>query len=100
MVIIAALCAGCGGNDSGLSGTWSGTQQGSASPVYTFTFTDQITSTITASVNPLYVGKTSNAIYLISGTKLSFAGNEPGNAARPTAFATAGNTVAFDLTRQ
>jgi uncharacterized protein (TIGR03067 family) len=109
-----------------LVGTWTGHEVGTTSPTWTFTFTattadvttsgteayqgtytvdttatpKRATIVITQSAFPAYVGKTSNGIYKIEGTTLTFAGNEPGNAAVPTSFTPNGVTRVFTLTKQ
>lgn len=57
---------------------------------------------IQSPVQPQYAGKTSLAIYAISHDTLTFAGNEPGVAVRPTSFAQdpAGVTAVFVLKKQ
>src|SRR5258706_9319999 len=104
--------ADSGGAAQELIGTWTGHEVGTTSPVWTFTFSAttavvttsgteayqgtytidavttprRVTIVITSSAYPPYVGKTSNGIYKIEGTTLTFAGNEPGNPASPTSF--------------
>ena len=121
-------CGGSGSQGSGdpaLVGTWVGTAAGS-STVWTFTFTStdaevkmgtvvaykgtyvtdasrnprSCSLTITESSVPTYLGKTSNGIYKIEGSTLTFAANEPGNPARPTDFTTGGNAEVFTLVKQ
>ena len=116
------------GGDPALVGTWSGTVVNGGAAIWTFTFTattmdvestdtgaftykgdyavdatsnpKRLTGHITECSLPAYVNLVSNAIYKIEGTTLTFAGNEPGNAAAPTSFTPGGNTVVFTLTRQ
>jgi uncharacterized protein (TIGR03067 family) len=117
---------GDGGSDPALIATWSGHEVGDAVTLWTFVFgeTESSASTdgaevysgpytvdTTAEPNELtmviesssfddYVGETSNAIYEVVGDELTFAGNEPGNPARPTSFTPTGATRVFELTRQ
>jgi uncharacterized protein (TIGR03067 family) len=115
-----------GGGDPALVGTWVGTEATSGSTVWTFTITStdaevkmstvaaykgtytadassnpkQITITITDSATSTYVGKASNGIYKIEGTTMTFAGNEPGNSARPADFSPGGLAMVFTLSKQ
>jgi uncharacterized protein (TIGR03067 family) len=56
--------------------------------------------TITESPMPAYVGQTSNGIYKIEGSTLTFAANQPGVATRPTDFTPGGNAEVFTLIKQ
>jgi uncharacterized protein (TIGR03067 family) len=115
-----------GGGDPALVGTWVGTEASSSSTVWTFTITStnaevkmatvaaykgtytadassspkRITITITDSGTSTYVGKTTNCIYKIEGNTLTFAGNEPGNPARPADFTPGGDAAVFTLNKQ
>lgn len=117
---------GSGGNDPALIATWSGHEVGDTVTVWTFVFgesegsaaTDgaevysgpytvdtsadpkELTMVITSSSFDDYLGETANAIYEVVGDELTFAGNEPGNPARPTSFTPSGGTRVFELTRQ
>ena len=48
----------------------------------------------------MYVGQTSNGIYKIEGSTLTFAANEPGVATRPADFTPGGNAEVFTLIKQ
>ncbi len=115
-----------GGGDPALVGTWVGTEATTTGVVWTFTITatdaevematvpaykgtytadassnpKRLTITITDSATSTYVGKTSNGIYKIEGSTLTFAGNEPGNSARPADFTPGGDAAVFTLNRQ
>ncbi len=115
-----------GGGDPALVGTWVGTEATGGSTLWTFTITatdaevkmatvaaykgtytadassnpKRITITITDSGTSTYVGKSSNGIYKIEGSTLTFAGNEPGNSARPADFTPGGDAMVFTLTKQ
>jgi uncharacterized protein (TIGR03067 family) len=117
---------GGGGSDPALVATWSGHEVGDTVTVWTFVFgetegsaaTDgaevysgeytvdttadpnELTMVIASSSFEAYVGETTNAIYEIVGDQLTFAGNEPGNPARPTSFAPGAGARVFELTRQ
>jgi uncharacterized protein (TIGR03067 family) len=56
--------------------------------------------TVAESPVPAYVGQTSNGIYKIEGSTLTFAANEPGVATRPTDFTPGGNAEVFTLIKQ
>jgi uncharacterized protein (TIGR03067 family) len=115
------------GGDPELVGTWSGNEMSGASAlVWTFTFEGgkawvttsgveaysgayaadplgdpkSLTILIESSPYTAHIGKTTNAIYQIEDTTLTFAGNEPGNPAVPTAFESRGNTRLFLLTKE
>ncbi len=115
-----------GSSDPALLGTWVGTEATTGATVWTFSFnptdaevkmatvtayrgtytTDgstnpkRITVTITDSSNATYIGKATNGIYKIEGSTLTFAGNEPGNSARPADFTPGGDAAVFTLNRQ
>jgi uncharacterized protein (TIGR03067 family) len=121
---------GSGNQGSGdLVGTWVGTAVGhDPTTVWTFTATSTnvevkidtvatyrgtyvadassnpktITITITDSTVSLYIGQTSNGIYKIEGSTLTFAANKPGTTARPTDFIPTadGVTEVFTLNKQ
>ena len=123
-------CGGSGNQGSGdpaLVGTWVGTAVGhDPTTVWTFTATSTnvevkidtvatyrgtyvadassnpktITITITDSTVSLYIGQTSNGIYKIAGSTLTFAANEPGVATRPADFTPGGNAEVFTLIKQ
>jgi uncharacterized protein (TIGR03067 family) len=125
-------CGGSGNQGSGdpaLVGTWVGTAVGhDPTTVWTFTATSTnvevkidtvatyrgtyvadassnpktITITITDSTVSLYIGQTSNGIYKIEGSTLTFAANKPGTTARPTDFIPTadGVTEVFTLNKQ
>jgi len=115
------------GGDPELIGAWTGTEMNAAdSFVWTFTFEGatvwvttsgveaysgtytadplsdpkNITVLIESSPYTAHIGKTENAIYMIEDTTLTFAGNEPGNQAFPTAFEPHGQTRVFVLTKE
>jgi uncharacterized protein (TIGR03067 family) len=115
-----------GGGDSALVGTWVGNEVGGGSATWTFKFAvtslevasasgdgykgtytvdeasnpKRFVGTITECAYTAYVGKTSNAIYKIEGSTLTFAGNEPGSSAVPTSFERGGPTRLWELKKQ
>jgi uncharacterized protein (TIGR03067 family) len=116
-----------GGGDPDLVGVWIGNEVGDDVTIWVYTFSGAGTIEVTTSgveaykgtytADPLsspkrltgeitdcpyapYVGQTTNAIYKIEGTGLTFAGNEPGNSAVPTSFTPGGNTRVFLLVKQ
>lgn len=126
--ILALGCAKATKPDSvTLQGSWSGSEVGVTAPGsptlvltgttvefhdadtnvwYKATFTlredtnpKQLEAVVTDCPFPNYVGKTSHGIYKIEDGKLTFAANEPGNAAVPASFDAKG-TRAFVFTRQ
>jgi len=129
-LVLALGLTACGGSTlttADMVGTWTGTEQGNAaSGSWTFVFTTSEmtvkagdteaykgTYTLDASADPVtftaavtdsafaaYVGKTVYGLVKIEGGAMTFAGNEPGNTAKPTSFVPGGGTRVFNLTRQ
>ena len=114
------------GGDPDLIGTWTGAEVGAGSIVWTFVIEGDTVAVTTSGVEAYagpytadptsdpkrftaqitscpytpYIGKTTNGIYEIEGTTLTFAGNEPGNPAVPTSFVPTGATRVYVLTKQ